>query len=273
MSALTLVLFQTLSGFVDAGYASDTHGRLHLVQAQWSRATTATQPLGFTVALVAGDDGDSVHATEPEAWRHVDQASVAYRLRSGVVVEAGVYPSHIGFESFYSKDDWNYTRGGLAEMSPYYQAGVKASYAFDAHWSGQVHVLNGWQLIDGDPGKALGTQVAYASDTLNASFNTYVDRDRTFGDVVVLWRVHPRWQLGASADAGSADVHGAAAYARVTLDERQAIAVRVEAWRDQREATLTWELRPREHLILKLETRYEGEPAHLFAVAGAVVTF
>jgi hypothetical protein len=270
---MAMMLLQTLSGFADGGYASDTHGRLRLVQAQWSRETSATQPLGFTVALVAGDDGDAVHAAEPEAFRHVYQASVAWRLPSGVVVEGGIYPSHIGFESFYAKDDWNYTRGLLAEMSPYYQAGVKASYAFDAHWSGQVHVLNGWQLIDGDVGRAVGTQVAYASDTLSASLNTYVDADRKFADAVVLWRAHPRWQLAASTDVGNQDVQGVALFARFDVDKRNAIAARVETDRDLREATVTWQFRPHTHLLFEFETRYDTEPERFFAVAGAVVTF
>ena len=49
-----------------------------------------------------------------------------------------------------------------------------------------------------------------------------------------------------------------------------------------REATVTYELRPREHLILKFETRYDRSTARVFAddertellaIAGAVVTF
>jgi hypothetical protein len=49
-----------------------------------------------------------------------------------------------------------------------------------------------------------------------------------------------------------------------------------------REATLTYEMRPHEHLIFKLETRYDrstasvfgdGERGQFLALAGAVVTF
>jgi len=286
---------------------------LNLAQVQWSRAATAEQPVGFTLSLVAGDGTAVVHAGEPDGGgelRHVYQASVAYRLRNGVLLEAGIYPSHIGLEGFYSKDNWNYTRSWLGELSPYYQSGVKASYSFHERWSAQVHVLNGWQLIhDNNGGKSVGTQLAYANGGLSASLNTFLgpelagdDRSlRKFVDLVVLYRVAPEWQLGGSLDAGAqerpdaSDARwlGAGMYARYAFTARHAVAVRAEQFRDRdagitgagqtlREATLTYELRPREHLILKLETRYDRSTAPVFAVgerteflalAGAVVTF
>jgi hypothetical protein len=318
---------QVFTGFVDVAYlwngnrpanhqnfvpGSGTTGHqaneltLNLAQVQWTRATSATEPVGFTLALVAGEGADVVHAGEPrgaDAWRHLYQASLAYRLRNGVVLEAGVYPSHIGFEGFYAKDNWNYTRSWLGEFSPYYQTGVKASYAFNSNWSGQFHLLNGWQLInDNNDGKAIGTQLAYANGPLSASFNTFVGREldqmRTFGDLVVLYRVTPKLQLGASVDAGASDVRwrGIAGYARWSIDDRHAIALRAEHFRDPhngisgtpqtlREATLTYEMRPREQLTLKLETRYDRSTADVFgkgngsrnrqllAIAAAVVTF
>lgn len=284
----------SFSGFVDLGYlhngnrpgnhanfvpGTGTTGRraneltLNLAQVQWSRSVSAEQPLGFTLSLVAGEGSEVVHAGEPDggdALRHFYQASVAYRLQNGLVLEAGVYPSHIGMESFSSKDNWNYTRSWLGELSPYYQAGVKASYSFNARWSGQVHLLNGWQLVsDNNDGKAIGTQIAYANGPLTASVNTFVgpelaDDDqslRKLADLVVLYRVTPRLQLGASVDAGAqerpgekeANWNGFGGYARYAASDRHAVAVRVEQFRDPesgisgapqtlRGATLTYEL-------------------------------
>ncbi|HEX2832674.1 MAG TPA: porin [Thermoanaerobaculia bacterium] len=286
---------------------------LNLVQLQWARAATADDPIGFTIALVAGDGAEIVHAGEPdggEALRHIYQASLAWRLPNGLTLEAGVYPSHVGIEGFYSKDNWNYTRSWLGELSPYYQAGVKASYAFNDHWSAQFHVLNGWQIVhDNNDGKAIGTQLAYANGPLSASLNTYFgpelpDDDsslRKFADVVVLYRVTPKLQFGGSFDLGAqerpdtsdARWSGGGGCLRYAFSDRHALAIRAEQFRDPdagisgaaqtlREATLTYELRPREHLILKLETRYDRSSARVFAgderaqflaLAGAVVTF
>ncbi|HWW60661.1 MAG TPA: porin [Thermoanaerobaculia bacterium] len=286
---------------------------LNLAQVQWSRTATPEQPIGFTLSLVAGDGTDVVHAGEPNGpgeFRHVYQASVAYRLRNGVLLEAGIYPSHIGLEGFYSRDNWNYTRSWLGEFSPYYQSGVKASYSLNGRWSAQVHVLNGWQLIhDNNDGKSIGTQLAYANGPLTASLNTFLGPElanddhslRKFVDLVVLYRVAPGLQLGGSLDVGAqerpdaSDARwlGAGAFARYAFTDRHAVAVRAEQFRDRdagitgagqtlREATVTYELRPREHLILKLETRYDRSSARVFAddertellaIAGAVVTF
>ena len=327
----------SFSGFVDAAFlwnanrpanhenfipGTGTTGKraneltLNLAQVQWSRAPSDKQPLGFTLSLVAGEGTEVVHAGEPKGgdeFRHIYQASLAWRLQNGVLLEAGIYPSHIGFEGFYSKDNWNYTRSWLGELSPYYQTGIKASYAFNERWSGQLHVLNGWQLInDNNGGKSIGAQVAYTSGALTASLNMFVgpeladddDSMRKLADVVVLYRVTPKLQLAGSVDLGAqerpggedANWRGVGAYARYAIDDRHAVALRAEEFRDPdsgisgapqrlREATLTYELRPGEHLILKLETRYDRSTAGVFgerdgvrdrqflALAGAVVTF
>ena len=289
---------------------------INLAQVQWIRPVSAEQPVGFTLALNAGEGTDVVHGGEPEGagkFRHVYHASVAYRLKNGLVLEGGIYPSHIGIEGFYSKDNWNYTRGIMGEASPYYQAGIKASYAFNEHWSGRVDLLNGWQLInDNNDGKAIGTQIAYSGPALTASLNTFVgpelagddDSLRTFVDVVVLYKATPKLQLGGTVDFGSQEIpnaddanwNGVGFAARYALNDRHAIAFRAERFHDPdngitgsaqtvREGTLTYETRPRENLILKLETRYDKSNADVFfendtttdrqflALAGVVVTF
>jgi hypothetical protein len=287
---------------------------LNLAQLQWTRAVSKEQPVGFTLALVAGEGAVVVHGSEPGGVsRYVYQASMAYRLANGVVLEAGIYPSHIGLEGFYSKDNWNYTRGIMGEASPYYQTGVKASYAWNEHWSGRVDLLNGWQNIrDNNDGKSVGTQLAYSSDALSASLNTFLgpelagdDRSlRKFVDLVVLAKATPKLQLGATVDVGAQAIpHADAAHwygvgflARYAPDARQAVAIRVEHFSDPddaitgtaqtvREATATYELRPRPNVIVKLEGRYDRSDADVFAkrdaltdrqllaVAGVVVTF
>jgi len=326
MGLAFIVLAQTISfsGFIDLNAAwngnrpanhesfypgAGTSGKranefaLNLAQVQWTRSVSAEQPVGFTLGLVAGEGADVVHGGEPEGvgkFRHVYQASVAYRLPSGVVLEGGIYPSHIGLEGFYSKDNWNYTRSIMGESSPYYQAGVKASYAFNDRWSGRVDLMNGWQLIDDDNGaKAVGTQLAYGSGALSASLNTYLDPNRKFVDVVVVYKLGPGVQLGGTVDAGRqepANWYGAGVLVRYAVNDRNAIAIRAERFSDpdngitgtaQRlhEATLTYELRPHDNIILKLEARYDQSDADVFsrkdtttdrqllAIAGVVVTF
>ena len=146
-------------------------------------------------------------------------------------------------EAFASKDNWNYTRSWLAELSPYYQTGIKISYPFTDRWSGQFHVVNGWQIIgENNSAKTFGTQVAYASDKLSASLNTLAgpelpgndDDWRVFGDFVLTVRPTPAWSVGANVDVAresrpagpSASWWGAAAYVRIA-PEGSRYAVRI----------------------------------------------
>jgi hypothetical protein len=258
------------------------------------------RPIGFHLTLAFGGGPDVVHAAEPAMpstssaiWRSVYQASVSWTapIGSGLLLEAGIYPSHIGFESFFSRDNWNYTRGWMGEFSPYYQAGVKAAYSFDAHWSAQLHFLNGWQTIgENNRAKAVGTQIAWTGDRGSAAFNTFAGPElpgddshwRLFGDLTAQLKATPWLALGATADLGWQDRpggaalwHGAALYARATLSALAAIAVRAEYYDDRdgffsgaaqvlRDGTVTLELRPAEQLILKLEARHDIAGAPVF---------
>jgi len=254
------------------------------------------KPVGFHLSLVVGTGADVVHAAESQGFRHVYQASVSYKRSDRVTFEGGIYPSHIGFEGFYSKDNWNYTRGWLGEFSPYYQAGVRGALQFSKRWSGELHVLNGWQTIHANGnGRAVGGKIAYADDRLSASLNTFDDRARHFGDLIATWKATPKLSLGGSLDRGHqqhADWLGLGGYARYAFDDGHAVAVRMERFRDPdngisgfaqklNEATLTYEVRPTPNLILKLEGRRDHSTANVFdgsktqtlVVAGAVATF
>ncbi len=263
----------------------------------------APQPVGFKLALGYGNATEVVHAAEvrgvathPDTWRNVVQASMQWQtgLGRGLLLEAGVYPSHIGMEAFQSRDNWNYTRSWLGELSPYYQTGLELAYPLSGRWSAQLHLLNGWQVIaDNNRGKSLGAQLAYNADRLSLSFNGIVgpelaDNDddlRALGDVVVTWKATPSLSLGASADVAreerpdGADVGwaGVGLYARFAPPESHtALALRGEYYDDEdgaisgiaqtlKEVTVTWEHRPVPRLILKLEGRYDSSTVPVFA--------
>jgi hypothetical protein len=315
-----------IRGFVDGYYAwnsnsPDTHEswvpgagttakradefNLNLAAVEFVRDAA---PVGFHLSLVAGTGADVVHAAESEGVRHIYQASVIYKPAARLTLEAGVFPSHIGFEGFFSKDNWSYTRGWLAEFSPYYQTGIHATVQFSDEWSGEVHILNGWQVIDDNNGaKAVGGRIAYSTDRFSASLNTFDGPElphddhhwRHFGDLIALYRATPRLSVGGSFDrghqqlpGGGANWLGMAVYGRCALGDHDAIAIRVERFRDPDngisgtaqtliEGTVTYEHRPVPNLILKLEARrdrstasvFDGNRTQTLVAGGAVVTF
>jgi len=287
--------------FPGVGTSAKRHDEFSVNLAQLD-LTLDPQPVGFRLALGFGTSTEVVHGFEPtgpfvgpEVWKHIVQASVQWNtgVGRGLLLEGGIYPSHIGMEAFQTKDNWNYTRSWLGELSPYYQAGVKLAYPFSEHWSGQLHVLNGWQTIgDNNDGKSLGTQIAYSGAKLSASLNGFLgpelpgddDDLRALGDVVVTWKATPSLSLGASFDAareGRPDGShvtwtGVGGYARFAPpDSRTALALRGEYYDDGdgaisgiaqtlKEVTATLEHRPADHLILKLEGRYDKSSADVF---------
>jgi len=259
------------------------------------------EPVGFHLWVAAGTGANVVHSGElvgpaagPDVWQYVQQASVSAKVPvgRGLVIEGGIYPSHIGMEGLASQGNWNYTRSWLGDFSPYYQTGIKFSYAFDDAWSVQLHLLNGWQRIgDNNNGKAIGTQVGWKAGPSTLTFNTFIgpelDNDngdwRYYGDLVWLLDVTASTKLGLNLDVGmqqrpatdAAYWHGAGLYLRQQLSPKWAAALRVEYYRDAQglisgtaqtlaEGTLTVEYRPWDILILKLEGRYDHSTASVF---------
>lgn len=262
-------------------------------------------PVGARLQLVAGSATAVVHSGEtkgtafgPDVYNPIYEAYVTWRTPlDGLVLDAGVYSSHIGFESFFSQDNWTYTRGWMAELSPYYQAGVRATYTlpFLPELSAQLHVLNGWQLIvDNNLAKSLGAQVAWTTDALVLAVNGWAgpegpddDDLRLFGDVVVLVRPLSWLSVAGSADVGydvlpdddDAFWWAAAMHGRVAPLSWLAVAARLERFEDFAGAmsgtaqaltagTLTLELRPVSALIFKLEGRYDISTADVFEARG-----
>lgn len=262
-------------------------------------------PVGFHLWLVAGTGAEIVHLAEPAGdsigplvWKHVQQASVSATIPigRGLLIEGGIYPSHIGFEGLASQGCWNYTRSWLGEFSPYYQTGVKAAYGFTEHFSAQVHLLNGWQTIgENNRSLAVGTQLALTWQRFSVSFNTFAGPEgvpgddghwRLFGDLIVQASVTERLKLGLAADvglqqrAGASDAvwHGVTAYARFQFTPKFAAALRGEYYRDPAgaisgagqtltEGTATLEFKPWDALTLKLEGRQDHSTVLAFTDA------
>jgi putative OmpL-like beta-barrel porin-2 len=263
----------------------------------------APKPVGVHIAAGYGNSMEVVHAAEvdgvatsPGIWQNIVQASLEYQANvgRGLLLEAGLYPSHIGFETLQSKDDWNYTRSWEAEFSPYYQMGVKLAYPLGERWSAQLHFLNGWQVIaDNNRGKTLGWQFAYAGDKVSVTLNGIAgpelpedDHDlRALSDTVAVWKATPSWSLALCLDlggqeqpaGGNATWEGVALYARFAPPDGQtAVALRAEYFDDEqgaisgtaqilKEVTATLEIRPAKQLSLKVEGRYDRSTALVFA--------
>lgn len=199
------------------------------------------------LALQTGTSVQSNYSAEPVLARPIQEAVAGMRLSDRVWVDGGVFFSHIGMESWLSRDNPTYTRSLAAEYSPYYQSGVKITYG-GARLTAAINVVNGWQNIsENNSDKGVGARLDYAANasvtlsyynffsgegaahqlrTLNGA-GVRVVRART----TLLGQADYGTQDGASGAAGTS-WYGATVIARVRTGDRSAIAVRAERFDD-----------------------------------------
>ncbi|MCX8474057.1 MAG: porin [Sediminibacterium sp.] len=142
------------------------------------KAAYTTNKVRANLAFMAGTYANANLADEPDVSKNIFEANAGIKLSSkkNLWVDAGIFASHIGFESAIGKDSWNLTRSILADHSPYFESGVKISYTSDNQkWFICGLILNGWQRIqriDGNNTPAFGHQITFTPNSkisLNSS--------------------------------------------------------------------------------------------------------
>lgn len=155
---------------------------------------------------------------EQPLLRNIFEASIAYALdhNSKWWIQAGVFPSHLGFESAVSTENLAYTRTLAAENSPYYLSGIKLIHHFSEQWSISLLALNGWQQISrpfNDQNIALGSQLQYQQGNgFTFNWSTYLaskhpvnnteGRERFFNNIYMIWPVSDVFDIIGGFDIG-----------------------------------------------------------------------
>lgn len=170
------------------------------------------------LALMAGTYANANLAAENGVMKNVYEANAGIKLSktANLWVDAGIFASHIGFESAIGKDCWNVTRSILADNSPYYEAGARISYTSPSgKWLMSGLVLNGWQRIqrpDGNKTIAIGHQVTYKpSDRVTLNSSSFIGNDkpdvdkrmRYFHNLYGIFQVTDNFGLIAGFDIGA----------------------------------------------------------------------
>lgn len=171
----------TRPGFV---YSFNRHNEVNL-NIGFIRGSYTTDNVRANLALMAGTYANANLAAEPGVLKNIYEANAGVKLSTGknLWLDAGIFASHIGFESAVGKDCWNLTRSIMADNSPYYESGAKLSYTSDnGKWFLSGLILNGWQRIqrvDGNSLPSFGTQITFKPTpaiTLNSS--TFIGTDK-----------------------------------------------------------------------------------------------
>lgn len=130
-------------------------------------------------------------SAEPPIFRNIYEASIAFRAskKRKLWVEAGIFPSHLGFESAIGSDNNNLTRSLCAESSPYYESGVRVSWnSGNDKWYLAALYLNGWQrMVRSNNTPAFGTQLTYKkNEKLLFNWSTFIGNE--YPDSLQRWR-------------------------------------------------------------------------------------
>lgn len=224
----------TFSGYLETYYAFDagrpksnnrpafaySHHRHNEVQLNigFIKAACATEKVRGNLALMAGTYANANLAAEPGVLKNIFEANAGIKISKtrNLWVDAGVFSSHIGFESAVGKDCQTLTRSILADNSPYYESGAKLSYTTDdGRWLVSGLLLNGWQRIQrpaGNSTPAFGHQITFkpnSKTTLNSS--SFIGSDtpdstrlmRYFHNLYGIFQISGRAGLIAGFDIGA----------------------------------------------------------------------
>lgn len=141
------------------------------------------------LALMTGSYSNANLSAEQGVLKNIYEANAGVKISKtkNLWVDAGIFASHIGFESAISKDCWTLTRSILADNSPYYESGAKISYTTDnGEWFISALVLNGWQRIqrvDGNKTLAFGHQLTYKpNDKVTLNSSSFIGNDKPDAD-------------------------------------------------------------------------------------------
>jgi hypothetical protein len=196
-------------------------------------------------------------SAEPGFLKNIFEGNIGVSLnkQNNLWLDAGILPSHIGFESALSTENRTLTRSLPAENSPYFLTGAKVSYQPSDKWELAGLVVNGWQRIQRLEGNSLpsfGTQVNVSpNDKLTLNWSTLIGTDdpdttrrmRYFNNFYGLFQFTEKFGLIAGfdvglqqADKGSSEMDmwmTPVIIAHLTLNEAWKTAFRAEYYQDE----------------------------------------
>jgi hypothetical protein len=103
---------------------------------------TVVAHFGSSVDALYASPNNSLSSLR-EVWKHIQLANVGWKT-GDFHLEAGVLPSNVGREGFVSTENWNYTRAIIADSTPYFVTGLRATWRLLPTFSAQATAFNGW---------------------------------------------------------------------------------------------------------------------------------
>ena len=298
-----------LPGFI---YNHNRHNKFNL-NLGFIKAAYATEKVRANLSIATGTYMNSNYAAEPGVLKNIFEGNVGIKLskKKNLWLDAGILPSHIGFESALSKDCWTLTRSILAENSPYFEAGAKITFTTDNNkWLFSSMALNGWQRItrlSGNSQMSWGTQIQFKpSDKVLLNYSTFIGTDkpdstrlsRLFHNVYGIFTISNKvglifgFDIGTEEKAPNANSNNTwytpVGILKYTFNNKWAIATRAEYYQDKSGAiistgtangfqtmgySLNIDYAPVKNVLVRLEARNLGSKDAIFKKGNDVVRY
>jgi hypothetical protein len=240
----------------DYNYNYKKHNQLN-VNLAYVKASYQTNRFRSNLAIMAGNYVSYNLSNEPNWARPIFEANIGYKIfkQHNLWVDAGIMPSHLGFESAVGGDCWTLSRSILAENSPYFETGFKINYT---NRKEKVllafYVLNGWQKIalsKFDTKPSFGIQVSYKpNNTVTVNYSNFIGfakpdslhAFRLFHNLYAIYDASPRISFIVGLDVGTEKTIGtklAVWYtpvfiSKISLHQKHRLAGRLEFYSDSK---------------------------------------
>jgi hypothetical protein len=113
--------------------------------------------------------------------KFIREAAAGYHFNKwhGVNIEAGIFMSYIGLESYILQDNWSYQRSMPCDFTPFYFQGARMQIFPSRKLKTEIWIVNGWQTYNSfsrSPG--LGSSTYWRpNENLQLVMNYYLGKD------------------------------------------------------------------------------------------------
>ncbi len=102
---------------------------------------------GNTLNIVQDLDPSVARGRSLSSLRYIREAAIGYHfdVARGLNVEAGIFSSYIGLESYLLAENWNYSHSLVGDHTPFYLQGVRVQFFPTSRIKIEPWLMNGWQ--------------------------------------------------------------------------------------------------------------------------------
>ncbi|OYU95201.1 MAG: hypothetical protein CFE21_12920 [Bacteroidetes bacterium B1(2017)] len=118
----------------------------------------------------------------PDVYRYLSEAYAGYHFNKlhGINIDAGLFMSYVGLNSFYQAENWEYQASFTSDNTPWFFNGVRCQIFINKNWKVEPWIINGWQSygkFNSMPG--VGGNITYMSSNshVKALTNNYYGTD------------------------------------------------------------------------------------------------